>query len=97
MARPVPVNYGMRVATRPVGVSISFGGVNFIYDNGIFYNTALGGWEVIRPRVGMIVPSLPTGYSVVMRNGVRHYAHNGVLYSPVHSTAGMRYRVAGFL
>jgi hypothetical protein len=88
---------GMRFNARPAGVVLSFGGVNFIYNNGIFYSAIDRGFEVIRPRVGMIVPSLPVGHSVMMRNGARYYVHNGVIYSPMHRGGTRVFRVAGFI
>lgn len=95
--RPAAVHYGMRLASRPTGIVVNFGGVSFIYDNGIFYSAIDRGFEVVRPRVGMIVPSLPVGHTVIMRNGAKHYVHNGVIYSPMHSNGTLVFRIAGFI
>ncbi len=90
-------HYGMRFDRRPAGVVINFGGMSFIYNNGIFYSALNSGFEVVRPRVGMIVPSLPMGHTVIMRNGSRHFAHNGILYSPMRRNGIVVYRIAGFI
>jgi len=95
--RPAPVHYGMRLMDRPSGVVVNFGGINFIYSNGVFYSAIDRGFEVVRPRVGMIVPSLPMGHSVIIRNGAKHYVHNGVIYSPMHRNGMIVFRVAGFV
>lgn len=95
--RPVARPIGMRLSARPAGIVLSFGGVNFIYDNGVFYNVLGNSYEVVRPRVGMIVPSLPLGHTVIMRNNIRHFAHNGILYRPLHHGSSIVYRVEGFI
>lgn len=95
--RHVAPQYGMRFDRRPSGVVINFGGMNFIYDNGIFYSALSSGYEVVRPRVGMIVPSLPLGHTVVMVGGSRHFTHNGILYSPMRHNGTVVYRIAGFI
>lgn len=92
-ARPI----GMRLSARPAGIALSFGGVNFIYDNGVFYSVLGRSFEVIRPSVGMIVPSLPVGHTVIMRNNIRHFAHNGILYRPLRNGSSIVYRVEGFI
>lgn len=95
--RPAPVHYGMRMTSRPSGVMLNFSGVSFIYDNGVFYSVLDRGFEVVRPRVGMIVPSLPMGHSVIIRNGAKHYVHNGIIYSPMHRNGTIVFRIAGFI
>ena len=93
----VAPSYGMRIDRRPAGVTVNFGGLSFIYDNGVFYSTLNNGFEVVRPSVGMIVPSLPTGHSMIMRNGIQHYMHNGILYSPVRHNGSIMFRIEGFI
>ncbi len=95
--RPAPMRYGLRIASRPSGTVLNYGGVSFIYSDGIFYSAIGRGYEVVRPRVGMIVPSLPIGHTVMMRNGVRHYVHNGVIYSPLRQSGRLVFRIAGFI
>ena len=95
--RPAAMHYGMRFASRPAGIVVSFGGLNFIYDNGVFFSAIGNGFEVVRPRIGMIVPSLPMGHSVIIRNGAKHYVHNGVIYSPMSRNGMIVFRVAGFV
>lgn len=95
--RPGAIHYGMRLTSRPSGVVISYGGVSFIYDNGIFYSSIGREFEVVRPSVGMIVPSLPMGHTVMMRGGVKHYIHNGVIYSPMHHNGRAMFRIVGFI
>ena len=95
--RTITPKYGMRFDRRPSGVVINFGGLSFIYDNGIFYSALNSGFEVVRPRVGMIIPSLPVGHTVIMRNGIKHYAHNGILYTSVRHNGSMMFRIAGFI
>ena len=95
--RPAAMHYGMRLASRPSGIVVNFGGVSFIYDNGVFYSSIGREFEVVRPSVGMIVPSLPVGHTVMMRNGAKHYVHNGIIYSPMHSNGRVVFRIAGFI
>ena len=102
-ARPVvggthsAMHYGMRLASRPSGVVINHGGLNFIYNDGVFFSAVGRGFEVVRPRVGMIVPSLPMGHTVIMRNGNKHFVHRGVLYSPIRRNGVVVFRIAGFI
>ena len=95
--RPATMHYGMRVTGRPSGIVVNFGGISFIYDNGVFYSTIGREFEIVRPTVGMIVPSLPVGHTVIMRNGAKHYVHNGVIYSPMHRNGTLVFRIAGFI
>lgn len=95
--RPMAMHYGMRLANRPAGVVVNFGGVSFIYNNGIFYSSIGREFEVVRPRVGMIVPSLPMGHSVMIRNGAKHYIHKGIIYSPMHRNGTVVFRIVGFI
>ena len=95
--RPGAMHYGMRLASRPSGIVVNFGGVNFIYSNGVYYSAIGHEFEVVRPHVGMIVPSLPVGHTVMMRNGIKHYLHNGVIYSPMHRNGRVVFRIAGFI
>ena len=95
--RPAAMHYGMRLASRPSGVVVNFGGLSFIYSNGVFYSAIDRGYEVVRPRVGMIVPSLPAGHTVMVRNGAKHYIHNGIIYSPMHRDGTIVFRIAGFI
>ena len=96
--RPVAHRYGMRFNSRPAGVVVNFGGVNFIYNNGIFYSAIKRGYEVVRPSIGMIVPSLPVGHTVIMRpGGIKHFAHNGILYTPMRRGGTVVFRLAGFI
>lgn len=92
-----PMHYGMRLASRPSGIVVNHGGLSFIYDNGVFYSSIGREFEVVRPCVGMVVPSLPTGHTVMMRNGAKHYIHNGVIYSPMHRNGTVVFRIAGFI
>ena len=95
--RPATIHYGMRVTSRPSGIVVNFGGLSFIYDNGVFYSSIGRDFEVVRPRVRMIVPTLPVGHTVMIRNGVKHYIHNGVIYSPMNSNGRVMFRIAGFI
>ena len=88
---------GMRIASRPSGIIVNYGGLSFIYSNGVFYNSIGREFEVVRPRVGMIVPSLPMGHTVMMRKGAKHYIHNGVIYSPMHRNGRVVFRIVGFI
>ncbi len=92
-----PMHYGMRIASRPSGVVVNYGGISFIYSNGVFYSTIGSEFEVVRPRVGMIVPSLPMGHTVMMRGGTKHFIHNGVIYSPISHRGRTMFRIAGFI
>ena len=96
-ARARAMHYGMRLASRPSGVVLNYGGVSFIYDNGVYYSSIGREYEVVRPQVGMVVPSLPMRHSVMIRNGSRHYIHNGVIYRPIHRNGNVTFRVVGFI
>ena len=89
--------YGMRFDRRPAGVVVNFGGINFIYNNGVFYSAIDRGFEVVRPRIGMIVPSLPMGHTVIIKGGNKHFVHNGILYSPMRRNGTVVFRIAGFI
>ena len=88
---------GMRLASRPAGVVINYGGLTFIYNDGVFYRAIDRGYEVVNPRVGMIVPTLPMGHREIIHKGTRHFAHNGILYSPVRHNGTIVFRIAGFI
>ena len=92
-----PMHYGMRIASRPSGIIVNYGGLSFIYSNGVFYNSIGREFEVVRPRVGMIVPSLPMDHTVMVHKGAKHYLHNGVIYSPMHRNGRVVFRIVGFI
>lgn len=64
-----------------------FGGV-------IYRKIITGGYEVVAPEIGMIVPELPeVGVSELSLDGRIYYKHNYNLYRAVPTRRGVRYEV----
>ena len=58
---------------------VPWGGVRYHYFNGAFYAPGAGGYRIVAPPPGVIVPGLPQGY-VQQGNG---YKYGGVAYREV--------------
>ena len=53
---------------------------------------------LVKPSIGMIVPSLPSGYVRVERpHGGIGYAFGGVVYEKILSNGIFKFKIVGFL
>ena len=78
--------WGRPVVNLPVGyVSIWFGGIQYFYNAGIFYQKQPGGFIVAPPPIGAIVASIPAGFQVVVIGGLTYYCYGGAYYQRVPS------------
>jgi len=77
---PYP-RYGEEVSRLP-GEYISFGisGKKYFFSSGIFYRRDDRQYVIVAPPVGTLVAGLPSGYKVVVVNGITYYTHNDVYY-----------------
>ncbi len=91
--RPAPPPHG-----RPPGVVIHHNHRPYIYSHGRYYCDRGGTYVVVKPSIGMIVPSLPTGYVTVKRpHGRIGYAFGGVVYEKITSNGAFKFKIVGFL
>lgn len=60
--------------------TISFGGVNYFFHDGLFYQKALSGYLVVSAPIGAFVLSLPIGYRTVIVNETPYYVYNDTYY-----------------
>jgi len=63
-----------------LAVTLSLGGLLFYYADGIYYRRAASGYIVSVPPVGMVVSTLPIGYTVYMVGGRTYYYYADVYY-----------------
>lgn len=83
---------------RPPGVVIHHNHRPYIYSHGRYYCDRGGTYVVVKPSIGMIVPSLPTGYVTVKRpHGRIGYAFGGVVYEKITSNGAFKFKIVGFL
>ncbi|WP_298456430.1 DUF6515 family protein [uncultured Prevotella sp.] len=83
---------------RPPGVVIHHNHRPYIYSHGRYYCDRGGTYVVVKPSIGMIVPSLPTGYVTVKRpHGRIVYAFGGVVYEKITSNGAFKFKIVGFL
>ena len=60
--------------------SISFGGYNYRYWDGVFYRPFNNLFTVCAPPVGIYINVLPVGYSRIYVNDYPYYYYNGTYY-----------------
>lgn len=83
---------------RPAGVVIHHGHRPYIYSHGRYYCDRGGTYVLVKPSIGMIVPSLPSGYIRVERpHGGIGYAFGGVVYEKILSNGIFKFKIVGFL
>lgn len=83
---------------RPPGVVIHHNHRPYIYSHGRYYCDKGGTYVVVKPSIGMIVPSLPSGYVTVKRpHGRIGYAFGGVVYEKITSNGAFKFKIVGFL
>lgn len=68
----------------PHFVELRFGPNRFFTHRGVFFHQGPHGFVVVNPPVGLIVPTLPIGFSRVYVNNVLHFRFNNIYYRPVH-------------
>jgi len=67
----------------PTGaVPIAVGPTTYYYLDGIFYVPQNGGFAVVNPPPGIVVPVLPSGATQVVSNNTVMYQFNGFNYQP---------------
>lgn len=73
--------FGRRLATLPLGfISVAVNGAPYFYCNGIYYQSAPGGYEEVYPPVNAAVPEPPDGAIEVDAGGVTYYYAGGAFY-----------------
>ena len=74
---------GYAVGVLPEGhLALTFrGGRRFFYHSGVWYEPGPGGYVVVRPPPGIIVPVLPPAYTTVWIGGAPYYYANDVYYA----------------
>lgn len=83
---------------RPAGVVVHYNRVPYIYSQGRYYRDRGGTYVLVKPLIGMIVPSLPSGYVKVKRPyGKIGYAFGGVVYEKVTSNGAFKFKIVGFM
>ena len=69
-------------------LTIAFGADRFWYDGGIWYRPYGGGYRVVVPPYGAVIPVLPGDYVTLTMGGLPYYYANGVYYSAYRSGPG---------
>ena len=73
-------NYWWRDLRNPPAYSpISWGGYNYYYHDGNFFNILNGIYQVVLPAIGLILQTLPSGATQVT-NYNNYYSYHGVFY-----------------
>lgn len=79
------------MARVPFGaVGINFGSRYYHYYRGMYYRPMPGGYGIVPPPVGIIVPVLPPNSVNVMIGGRPYYRYDGIYYMPLDDS---RYEV----
>ena len=72
---------GAVLRTQPVnGIALRFGGVSFIFNNGLYYRHLDKGYTVVRPPIGLKISLLPKGYERIIIMGSSYYFFQGIYY-----------------
>lgn len=79
-------------------ISVSFNGLQFIYDEGVRYYRKLAPsrFEIVRPPVGLLVEKVYKP-KTIKRDKEKLYLSGGVLYKKVKTSHGTMYKVVGFM
>lgn len=79
--------YGHHVTTIPRNsFSLTFGGLRFYYDDGLYYRRAHNGYILVEPPRGVRVKRIPVDYQPIVYNGITYYTDGGVYY--VYTSSG---------
>ena len=85
---------GAAVTAPPRGyVPVYYGGVNYAYYGGYYYQPASTGYVVVEPPVGAILPTLPPGSTATTVNGQTYFIYNNTYYRPVLVNGATGYQV----
>ena len=85
---------GAAVTAPPRGyVPVYYGGVNYTYYGGYYYQPASTGYVVVEPPVGAILPTLPPGSTATTVNGQTYFIYNNTYYKPVLVNGATGYQV----
>ena len=72
---------GAVLRKKPVnGIALRFGGVSFIFNNGLYYRHLDKGYTVVRPPIGLKISLLPKGYERIIIMGSSYYFFQGIYY-----------------
>lgn len=90
---------GTRVKQRPSkSIVVVFKNASYLYADGVYYKPVDNSYEVVRPQLGMIVPSLPEyGVKRVMIKGEVLYTYDNVIYKEIPTKKGIQFEVQGFI
>jgi hypothetical protein len=69
---------------------LAFGGSNYYYHEGLFYHPSRGAYIIVNPPLGMIVPILPVGYSMVQVYDRDYFFYDNIYYEWAPSYNGYR-------
>ncbi|MEH6711773.1 MAG: DUF6515 family protein [Paraglaciecola polaris] len=61
-------------------IALRFGGVSFMFNNGLYYRHMNNGYKVVRPPVGLKVRHLPNGYERIVIQSRPYYFAQGIYY-----------------
>lgn len=97
--KKVVVLVGNRIKVRPVrSVVIYYKSVPYLYADGIYYKSVDKEYEVIKPQIGMIVPTLPKkGIKKIKIKDEMFYSYDDVLYKKIVTADGIKFEVQGFV
>lgn len=74
--------HGYVVRRLPPGYrSILWGGISYLYAEGLFYQYTPAGYVIVQPPVGAIVPALPPTYTTVTVQQTPYYFYNETYYT----------------
>ena len=74
--------FGYRVGFLPPGyLSLDFGGRRLFFSAGVWYELVPGGYIVVNPPAGIVIPTLPPEYTTVYVGGIPYYAANNIYYA----------------
>lgn len=90
---------GSRIKKRPVrSIVIYYNSVPYLYANGVYYKFVNHEYEVIKPQIGITVPTLPkVGLKKIRMKDEMLYSYNNVLYKKIITSKGVRFKVQGFV
>jgi hypothetical protein len=61
---------------------IAWDNANYYYNDGVFYQPYNGGYQVVAPPVGAIVPRLPSGTITLDVDGITYWYFGGTFFVP---------------
>lgn len=82
---PVP-HYGRVFVNAPAGHrTILYGGISYLFHNGIYYQKRPSGFVVVRAPIGAIITTLPIGFITFLVGGSTYFYYAGVYYQQIPS------------